>query len=200
MNRREAIQRATLALGYAISTPALLAVLNGCKATPKMLFTPVFFNEAQAQLVSALAEIILPKTSTPGATEVGVPAFIDLLLKEVYPPEDQQKFLSELTFFDQNCEKAYGSKFIDCTVEKQMEYFGKLHAEAMASVGNGGSTGWWNTGQEEEKSFILKIKELTLLGFFTSEPGATQVLQYSQAPGPYQGCVPLQQVGRAWAT
>jgi len=53
--------------------------------------------------------------------------------------------------------------------------------------------------KKDEVPFILTVKELTLLGFFTSEPGATQVLQYIQVPGPYQGCVPLEKVGKAWA-
>lgn len=200
MNRREAIQRTAWALGYAISTPAMLAVLKGCKAAPNLSYTPRFFNEQQAQLVSALAEIIIPRTTTPGAIDAGVPAFIDQLLKEVYTQEDQEKFLNSLVAFDKECEKVYGKIFIDCTREKQMEYFKEHHDQAIASLGSGGSTGWWNSGQEEEKPFILKMKELTLLGFFTSEPGATQVLQYKQVPGPYQGCVPLAEVGKAWAT
>jgi hypothetical protein len=48
----------------------------------------------------------------------------------------------------------------------------------------------------------LMAKELTLLGFFTSEPGATQVLQYIAVPGSYKGCVPLAEAGngKTWAT
>lgn len=51
------------------------------------------------------------------------------------------------------------------------------------------------------RPFILMTKELSLLGFFTSEPGATQVLQYIAVPGAYQACVPLAQAGngKAWA-
>ena len=200
MNRREVIQRTALALGYAISTPALLAVLKGCKASPNLSYTPVFFNKEQALLVSTLAEIIIPRTTTPGAIDAGVPAFIDLLLKEVYIAAEQEKFLNGLIGFDEECEKTYGNKFNDCSTEEQMAFFKKNHDEAIAKAGTGGTTGWWNAGKEEEKPFILKVKELTLLGFFTSEPGATQVLQYKQVPGPYQGCVPLAQVGKAWAT
>ena len=46
------------------------------------------------------------------------------------------------------------------------------------------------------------MKELTLLGYFTSEPGATQVLQYRPSPGAYQACIPLAQAGngKTWAT
>ncbi|MBX7124565.1 MAG: gluconate 2-dehydrogenase subunit 3 family protein, partial [Cyclobacteriaceae bacterium] len=51
-----------------------------------------------------------------------------------------------------------------------------------------------------ERPFILRMKELTMLGFFTSEPGATQVLQYSAVPGAYRGCVPLSEIGKTWAT
>ena len=51
------------------------------------------------------------------------------------------------------------------------------------------------------RPFMLMVKELTLLGYFTSEVGATQVLQYNPLPGPYRGCVPLAQAGngRLWA-
>jgi hypothetical protein len=200
MNRREAIQRASLVLGYAISAPALSGVLSGCKATPELTFKPKFLSEDQARLVSELSEIILPKTTTPGAKDAGVPGFIDSLLGEIYLKEDQDKFLNGLADFDAEAKKTYGDKFLDCSHEDRIAHFKKHHDEALATSGSGGPTGWWNTGSGAEKPFVLKIKELTILGFFTSELGATQVLQYNPVPGPYQGCVPLSQVGKAWAT
>jgi gluconate 2-dehydrogenase gamma chain len=53
-----------------------------------------------------------------------------------------------------------------------------------------------------KRPFILMAKELTMLGFFTSEPGATQVLQYIAVPGSYKGCIPLSEAGngKTWAT
>ena len=55
---------------------------------------------------------------------------------------------------------------------------------------------------EQQRPFILMTKELTLLGFFTSQVGATQVLQYEAVPGSYHGCLPLEQAGngKSWAT
>ncbi len=200
MNRREAIQKTALALGYAISAPALAGVLNGCKASPELSYKPVFFTEDQARTIAELAEIIIPKTSTPGAKDAGVPAFIDSMLKEVYKKEDQEKFLAGLSEFENDAQKTYGDAFFECKPADQVALFKKHHDEAIASAATGGPTGWWNTGGGADKPFVLKIKELTLLGFFTSEPGATQVLQYKQVPGPYQGCVPLAEVGKAWAT
>jgi gluconate 2-dehydrogenase gamma chain len=200
MNRREAIQRTALALGYAVTGPALIGVLKGCKAAPEVNFKPVFFNEEQAATLAEITEIIIPKTDTPGAKDAGVPGFIDSMLKEVYSKEEQDKFISGLKEFDAEAEKEYGDHFINCKGEDQVALFKKHHDAAVSALGTGGPTGWWNTGGGADKPFVLKVKELTLLGFFTSEPGATQVLQYNQVPGPFQGCVPLSQVGKAWAT
>ena len=200
MNRREVLERAALVLGYAVTGPTLLGVLNGCKATPELNYKPVFFNEDQARLIGEVAEIILPKTTTPGAKDVGVPSFIDNMLKEVYVQPDQESFIAGLTAFDEEAKKEYGSSFNDCSGEQQKEFVKKQHAKAFEGGVDGGSQGWWNTGSGKDKPFILKVKELTILGFFTSQAGATQVLQYDPVPGPFQGCVPLEKVGKAWAT
>jgi hypothetical protein len=54
--------------------------------------------------------------------------------------------------------------------------------------------------EEGEKTFFQEFKELTLVGYFTSQIGAEEELRYEQYPGPYQGCVPFEDVGRTWAT
>jgi len=200
MNRREAIQKAALTLGYAISASAAFGVLQGCKAKPDLVYKPVFFTEDQALTISELAEIILPKTTTPGAKDVGVPGFIDDLLKEVYTKEQQEKFLKELSEFDEEAKKDFGDNFGLLKKEDQLAFVKKKHDEAMSSDEAKRPAGFRNySKKKDEVPFILTVKELTLLGFFTSEPGATQVLQYNQVPGVYQGCVPLEKVGKAWA-
>ncbi|HEX5168389.1 MAG TPA: gluconate 2-dehydrogenase subunit 3 family protein [Cyclobacteriaceae bacterium] len=200
MNRREAIQRTAMVLGYAVSGPALLGVLNGCKATPEAEFKPEFLSMEQALLVEELAEIIIPKTDTPGAKEAGVPMFIDKLVKDVYSPDDQERFIKNLIAFDDEAKKTYGSSFIECSAEEKDAHFRKAHDEIIQKLSSNGPSGWWNVEGKESKPFMVEIKELTLLGFFTSEPGATQVLQYNQVPGPYKGCLPLTEVGKQWAT
>jgi gluconate 2-dehydrogenase gamma chain len=200
MDRREAIKRTALTLGFAISAPAILGVLKGCKAAPELTYSPQFFTEDQARLISELSEIILPKTSTPGAKDVGVPGFIDDLMKSAFSKEEQEKFIKGLTEFDEDARKSLGDSFIELDHDKQIAFVKKHHDKALASSTNSGPKGWWNVGTAEEKPFILKVKELTILGFFTSKVGASEVLQYNPVPGPYKGCVPLAQVGKAWAT
>jgi hypothetical protein len=199
MNRREVLQRTATVLGYAITGPALVGILNGCKSSPDLTYVPRFFTDAQARVVSELAEMILPRTVTPGAKDVGVPAFIDAMLKEVYPKEDQEKFLNGLAEFEEDAQKSFGDSFDECKEEDRMTLVKRHHDAALTKPSSSATEGWWGSGSAE-KPFIIKVKELTLLGFFTSEAGASQVLQYNQVPGPYRGCVPLKEVGKTWAT
>jgi len=199
MNRREVLQRTAVVLGYAVTGPALAGILNGCKPTPELAYKPDFFTDDQARLIITLAEIIMPRTTTPGATDVGVPGFIDNLLKQVYQKEDQDKFLKGLAEFDDDAKKTYGDSFVECNAADQIAHLKKHHDAALVRPTSTATDGWWGSGTAE-KPFVIKVKELTLLGFFMSEAGATQVLQYNQVPGPYKGCVPLVEVGKTWAT
>jgi hypothetical protein len=189
-----------MVLGYAMTGPALAGVMNGCKATPELAYTPQFFSPEQALTVSALAEIIMPRTDTPGAQDAGVPGFIDSMVKDIYSKEDQERFLKGLQSVNDDAQKTHGYTFAECSPEEQKALVKKYHDEAFKDFKDGGPSGWWNAGKAQEKPFILEIKELTLLGFFTSQPGATEVLQYNQVPGPFKGCVPLAEVGKTWAT
>lgn len=194
MNRREVLQRAALTLGYAISAPVAAAILNGCKASPELTFKPKFFNEEQARFLSALTEAILPRTDTPGAIDAGVPGFIDDVVGTVYSPEQQKNFTDGLAAMQNEFD------LVGATVEEQLAFVKKKNSEALGDGTKAASEGWWAAGQGKSKPFFLEVKELTISGFFSSEAGATQVLQYNQVPGPFKGCVPLQEVGKAWAT
>jgi gluconate 2-dehydrogenase gamma chain len=193
MNRREALQRAAWVLGYTISVPTMSAVLNGCTAKPELGFTPSFLTADQAALVAEVSEIIIPKTDTPGAKDVGVPQFIDTLVRDCYKKEDQENFLKGLDEFDKGAKDAYGDAFVDLDAEKQVEYVTKVHSDMIAATKGVDM-------RDKPRPFMHSMKELTVVGFFTSEPGATQVLQYEPVPGAYKGCIPLAEVGKTWAT
>lgn len=187
MDRREALKKAAWAMGGAISAPTIFAVLNGCTAKPTIDWKPSFFTEEQGILISQVSGIIIPKTDTDGAIEAGVPGFIDQIVNETYKKEDQEKFLASLEEFAAAAEAKYGDPFIELDPDQQTEW---VLAEHEAAVLDQFGT---------ERPFILKLKELTMVGYFTSEVGATQVLQYDPVPGAYHGCVSLKEVGKAWA-
>lgn len=194
MDRREALKRTALIMGGVISAPAIAGILKGCTAKPSINWKPAYLSADQATLISQVSEAIIPKTDTPGAIDVGVPEFIDLMLKDVYKEEDQKRFMEGLNAFEEGAEKEYGDPFIELDAEDQAAYVKKIHDEAIqAEKGE---------NRPAKRPFILMTKELTLLGFFTSKPGATQVLQYEAVPGAYKGCIPLKEAGngKTWAT
>ncbi len=194
MDRREALKRTALLMGGAVSAPAIMGILKGCKARPAIDWKPVFLSEDQASVISVISEIIIPRTDTPGAIDVGVPAFIDQMVKEVYSPEDQKWFTDGLTAFNSAAREKYSEDFVDLGDEDQATFVTEMHNAAIEAEKT--------TRPAPKRPFILMMKELTLLGFFTSEPGATQVLQYDPVPGAYHGCVPLAEAGngKTWAT
>lgn len=194
MDRREALRRTALLMGGIVSAPAIMGVLKGCTAKPGIDWKPVFLNEDQASVITQVSEIIIPGTDTPGAKDVGVPSFIDQMLKEVYSPEDQEWFTSGLQAFNEEAKKAYGEEFTGLDEEDQQALVKKIHDEAIEAERT--------IDPEPKRPFILMMKELTMLGFFTSEPGATQILQYVPVPGAYKGCIPLSEAGngKTWAT
>jgi gluconate 2-dehydrogenase gamma chain len=194
MDRREALKRTAWIMGGAVSAPAIMGILKGCKAKPTLDWKPSFLSEEQGLLVSQVSDIIIPKTDTPGAKEAGVPGFIDQLVKEVYSKEDQDKFISGLNAFSDEAKKQLGSPFVELSAEKQLEFVTAQHDAAVKASKE--------TTPAPPRPFILALKELTMLGFFTSQPGATQVLQYEAVPGAYKGCLPLSEAGngKTWAT
>lgn len=193
MDRREALRKTAVLLGAAVSASSFAAILNGCKATPDLNYKPQFLTEDQAGLISELTELFIPKTDTPGAKELGVPEFIDRVFGTCYSVEEKERFSNGLKAFDEGAKKEYGSLFMDCSSEQQLMHTQKMNAIAVAAM---------KPAIDEKRPFILMVKELTLLGFFTSEVGATQVLQYDPVPGAYRGCIPLHEAGngKTWAT
>lgn len=187
IDRKEAIKRTAMLMGGVVFAPSILGVLKGC--TPSTdTWRPELMNRNQAALTTALAGTIIPAGETDGAVEVGVPGFIESMIKNIYTEEQRELFLEGLEAFDKKCKEDTGSAFADLSSEKQFEF---------ASIENGLSI---ENEQFEGPQFFLVFKELTMIGFFTSEVGATQVLRYESVPGVYQACIPLEEVGRTWAT
>lgn len=195
MNRREALQQIAWLMGGAISAPALLGLLNGCTARQQTGWKPVFLTEEQGALVAEIVEIMIPRTDTPGAQDVGVPAFIDVMLKDAYPKEDQERFVAGLKEFDAQAQSKHRLPFMQLDPSQRTSLVQTTHDIATAAERSYTGDGL------PSRPFILMTKELALLGYFTSQAGATQVLQYNPLPGVFRGCVALSEAGtgKTWA-
>ena len=145
-------------------------------------------TEEQGELIATIAEHIIPETDTPGARAAGVHIFIDKMLAEHYPPADKERVLGGLASIDGRTWEQCDRNFIDCGADQQRAVLALIDREAFAEVPGPHEAHWFRT-----------LKELTLLGYYTSEIGATQELRHVAVPGRYDGCVPLTQIGRTWA-
>jgi gluconate 2-dehydrogenase gamma chain len=183
MNRREAIQRAALLLGVAISPSILQGVLHAQTPAAAAGAKPQFLTAAHFATASAIAERILPRTDTPGAIDVGVPAFIDLMAGKFMTDTERRTFTAGLADVEAKSNATHRASFAQLTVAQQDTLL-----KAMADA-----------AQKQSGTFFHQIKELTILGYFTSEPVGKNVTHYEPIPGRYQGCIPLAEVGnRAW--
>jgi gluconate 2-dehydrogenase gamma chain len=176
ITRREALKRAALFLGVALSPSIVSGVLHAA-TTPGA--KGVFLTPLHLDLVTAIAERILPRTDTPGATDVGVPAFVDLMLGKYSTENERQIFTVGLDQVNAASLAAHARPFVNISAEQQDAILMKI---AVAS-------------QKKEKTFFHQMKELTVVGYFTSETVGRTVLHYDPVPGRFQGCVPISEVG-----
>jgi gluconate 2-dehydrogenase gamma chain len=187
IQRREILRRAAWLLGGAVSAPAALAILQGCSAekpAPAAAVELEILDAAQLALVAEIAEIIIPKTTTSGAKDVGVPSFIDRVLAAVYPADAQQRFVAGCAEFEAAAAASGGGKaFLEQEPAQRVAFVRRSLEAALA-------------GERTPKPFILMARELTVLGYFTSQPGITENMHYSQVPTKYVGCVPLAQLDK----
>ncbi len=187
MNRRDAIKRTTILLGGTLSASAIMGVMSGCQADPTLDWTPSFFTTDEGRIVEQIAERIIPRTDTPGAIDAGVHTFIDNMMAGYYLEKDRTAFREALVKVDLDANEAYGKSFTRLSDEQKDEMLGKYDEEAYTKTTDG-------------DHFFKTMKELTILGFYTSEIGATEVLEYDPVPGDYKGCIPYSDVGKTWAT
>jgi hypothetical protein len=146
----------------------------------------------QNKTVTVMAELIIPETDTPGAKAARVNEFIDLVLTDWYPVEDRDRFLKGLADVDGRSQKAYGQNFVDCAASQQIEILKGLDAEATALREAKSLEMSWGHEIAPEDHFFQMMKWLTLVGYYTSEIGMTQELDYVIIPGGYAGCIPYE--------
>ncbi|GAB3547882.1 gluconate 2-dehydrogenase subunit 3 family protein [Spirosoma fluminis] len=197
--------------GATMSLPALADTLEASAARRALTGKPLFFTADQDATVAELADTIIPTTSTPGAKAAKVNEVIDIILKDCYKQDDQKRFIEGLAQTNKLSQDAYGKAFVQLdptqriAIVKQLEADAKQQRAKMAAqraaakVENSQADLQMPEAKKTYTPFFTILKDLTLTGYFTSEIGATQALEYVAVPGRYDGCVPLKPGQKAWA-
>ena len=182
LTRREAIKRAAIFFGVALSPSIVRGALEAASnPLPPPTGNPL--SATQRAVLSAAVERILPHTDTPGAIDVGVPAFVEVLYGSYFTSDERLQLERGLKRLDEISQSAHRRSFVEASAEQQ--------DDAVRSLA--GST------DAADKLCFQQLRQLTLVGYFTSKPVGTTVLQYDPVPGRYQGDIPLSEVGKsAW--
>jgi len=156
---------------------------------------PRTLNPHQEAIVKAMAEMIVPRTDTPGATYVGATEFIDLMLTEWYDDSERERFLNGLADVDRRAQSLFGKDFVDCQAIQQSEILTAL-GEKMAEDGelapDRGRPLRGAAPPRTDQSFYSMLRRLTLTAYYTSEAGATGELKFEVIPDHYDACAPAQ--------
>ncbi len=199
MKRRDAIKQTAIILGGTLSAGSIMGVMSGCKAEPTLDWKPTFLSSNQAALVAEIAETILPATNTPGAKDVGVPKFIDEMLNGYTREKDKQGFIKGLETLEKTCNNAHGKSFMDFDATEKKGVLTAFMNKAKEEKEAQGDTSKLTWDEKPAKPFFDLMKEITCLGYFTSETVGTEVLRYDPVPGVYNGCIPLAPEEHSWS-
>ena len=173
MKRREAIKNTIISLG-GIAGISSLDLLVACTSNKEKAQSGIFKNSQVQSLVAAVDQII-PETNTASASQAGVPEFIEVALSECFENEARDLFKKGLDLLSEN------GDFYQLSIEKQTEILKGMEG-----------------GTEEEIEFFGYLKNLTLVGYFTSEMGIKQNFDYKPVPGKYEGCIPFTSSSKPW--
>jgi hypothetical protein len=190
MNRRKAIGRIVLIGG------GTAVAYSGYKWWDWNKKPDLAWLDQKKELITSLAEAIIPATDTPGAAEAGVGDYIIIMIKDCTGIREQNKFIDGLKELEHHCSSAYDKPFPRCTEAEQKQVLQYFEQKDKPFKGIAGKAQNKFLG----KSFFTTLKEYTVSGYCSSELGATKGLAYVFIPGRYQGCIPLQTGQKTWAT
>jgi len=204
IDRREAIKRVSAMLGGAAlvgGSSLFTACAPPDKATTTAAaaketaaavsnFTP--FTAQEIALLDEVADTILPDTKTPGAKAAKTGAFMAVMVTDAYNPKNQATFREGMTKLDAASQAANKVTFMASSPAQRLALLESLDKEQKA---------YMDTKKPEDPAHYFRMmKELTLLGYFTSEIGVTKAQRYVETPGRFDPCLPYVKGETAWAS
>lgn len=173
MNRRQAIRALAMGGAATATIPAWVSVLGNVAearaqqaagSAPTDAWSPTVLSPRQHEAVTTLAELIIPKTDTAGATDANVNQFIDTVLEDA-PDAERTQFLGGLRWLDDRSRQVFGANFVSATAQQQRALLTIVAAPENESPSD-------RTGVE----FFQAMKQLTVTGYYTSQAGMAEEL------------------------
>lgn len=183
MNRRDALKSVVLLMGGTVIGST--ALLTGC--APDSQLKELSFSAEDLAFLDEIGETIIPTTDTPGAKATKIGEFMQMMVKECYDADQQTTFISGLTTIRTEFKAEKSVEFMEATPEDRLAFLNALHQKYVAS------------GEEKKPEIIHMLRDLTVLGYYSSEIGATQALRFVETPGRFDPCIDYKKGDKAWA-
>ena len=211
ITRREALRRAAYVLGGALSAPTVAGVLAGCKTSPREsddgtgreTWAPQTLSTDQSEMILIMGEYILPETDTPGARAARVDQFIDVMLTDYYAAERSRRFVAGLDRVDAYAQSGFDARFLEASPVQQRELVEALNRAAFLQEEKRAADAErampdFGEADRGRDAFFRTFKELVVVGYYTSEVGATKELTPNPM-GAWRADIPYAEVGQAWS-
>lgn len=177
MNRRDALAATATLLGVTITGAQIF--LGGCTPSEKSISS---IHDLDPNFLDEIGDTILPETpSSPGAKAARVGEFMKVMVAECYSAVEQKIFVEGINRLNAHSRKTFNNNFTDLTADKRLELLTAIDKEASAFT--------ISRKEGDPDHYFSMIKQLTIWGYFTSEPGGTKALRYVPVPGRYEGCI-----------
>ena len=193
MYRRKALKSISLLLGFSVSG---FVVLNQSCNNIEHNDNVISDDEDLSEIISEIANIIIPDSEIPGARAAQVGSFILMMIDDCYPENIQKRFSAGVLNMNALSQEKFGKKFLKLSGDKKKIIVeGDVNEEKrLKDITKN------NLPRTVRPQFFELFLNLGLLGYFTSEIGCTEVLKYDLIPGRYDGCIEMEVGQRAWAT
>jgi hypothetical protein len=187
MNRRDALNATVALLGSAIIGSQTF--LSGCRRSETNVED---FSDDVLTLLDDIGETILPaSTESPGARASKIGEFMKTIVTDCYSPGERKTFFEGISIIQKTAKDKYNNSFVKLTDPQKIEMMLSFDQEAQQPLDH-------REDNDDEVHFFTMLNQLTVWGFFSSEPGATRALRYVPIPGRYEGCVPYKEGDGAW--
>ena len=198
IDRREAVKRVSFMLGGMALVGSSSGLLTACSTADRSAVakagTAGSFTAEDIAFLDEVSDTILPTTAkSPGAKAALTGAFMALMVTDTYSPEDQKVFRDGMTALNDASKKANGgATFMAATPAQRTALLTALDKEQFDFQKT--------RVKDQPQHYFRMMKELSMLGFFTSEIGYTKAMRYVESPGPFKPCEPYVNGDPAWAS
>ena len=192
IDRREAIRRVSALLG-GVAFVGGSALLTACERERPAATTGAVgpFAPTEVAFLDEVADTILPETKTPGAKAANTGAFMAIMVTDCYKEADQKIFRDGMKLLDDASRKASGKSFMEASPQERLALLESIDREQKKYMDD--------RKEGTPSHYFRMMKELAMLGYFTSEIGYTQAQRYAESPGRFDPCLPYKKGETSWA-